>query len=129
MSFLKYLKHMHKKFNLAPLCGGGGWTTIMCNALRVADEGLKFLGWIKYPIWISDLWLWLAVLPGVFMNITIIRFDIQPRATIYKGNWLYCIYSSHWKFRLSCYETRLKLSRGEICVANCIPPCKWCESG
>jgi hypothetical protein len=21
-----------------------------------------------------------------------------------------------------------KLSRGEICVANFIPPCKWCES-
>ena len=22
-----------------------------------------------------------------------------------------------------------KLSRGEICVANFIPPCEWCESG
>jgi hypothetical protein len=21
-----------------------------------------------------------------------------------------------------------KLSRGEICVANFIPPCKWCEN-
>ena len=23
----------------------------------------------------------------------------------------------------------IKLSRGEICVANLIPPCEWCESG
>ena len=22
-----------------------------------------------------------------------------------------------------------KLSRGEICVANLIPPCEWCKSG
>ena len=26
-------------------------------------------------------------------------------------------------------DKHVKLSRGEICVANFIPPCEWCKSG
>ena len=28
-----------------------------------------------------------------------------------------------------CEQFKIKLSRGEICVANCIPSCKWGKSG
>ena len=62
--------------------------------------------------------------PDKFFNLDISYLLVKPSTSV--------VERASNKYSLNFSEAnfiKYKLSRGEICVANSMPPCEWCKSG